>query len=289
MLTFIKKLIIKRNKKFINHEMFLRWKEVNDAIELAKKPETLIIGSSHGACGILCSKIDDNGLNVCFDSIDLYLSDIIGEHIINKFESIKRIVVTYSLFSNGYEVCKIPSIRNILYGLEVFLGIDNIRSKTKKDESIISAIKHYKELYIDKVVEKNIYREKNGDQKELLSEPSKSSKETIENHIKHYLRNNSQNYYLEKLIKFCNNRNIEVYVVITPVREDYKAETIKACGKENLFIDAKKICEKYNNTHLLIYFFSEIFMQEDFRDGDHLNIKGAEKLSNMLKNDIFIA
>lgn len=288
MFTFIKKLIIAKKKKYINHEAFLRWKEINDAIEVAEKPETLIVGSSHGACGILCSMIDNNGLNLCFDSVDLYISDIIGEYYINKFESVKRIIVTYSLFSNGYELYKIPSIRYVLDGLEVFLGISDDRcSKTKKDYNILSAIKYYKELYIDNIIEKNIYREKNGDQKELLSEPSKNSKETVENHINHYLRNNSQNYYLEKLIKYCQNRNIDVYVVITPVREDYRKEAIKVCGKEELFSDVKEICGKYVNTRLLIYFFSNNFIEECFRDGDHLNIKGAKKLSSMIKKDIF--
>lgn len=284
----IDKLKLKLNKKYINHDVLLRWKEVRDAVMEAKNPETLIVGSSHGACGIQCSIIDSNGLNLCFDSIDLYLSDIMGEYFINKFNSIKRVIVTYSLFSNSYEVEKIPSTRYTLDGLDIFFGIDARRVKSKKDYSILSSIMYYKKIYIDNIKEQNIYREKNGDQKELLSPAPQASNETVANHIKHYLRNNSQNQYLEKLIKFCSDRNIEVYVIITPVREDYKLEVIKVCGKEELFKDVISICHKNSNAHLLSYFFSEKFVQEDFRDSDHLNIKGAKKLSNIIKKDIYL-
>lgn len=288
MFFLMDKLKLKLNKKYINHDVMLRWKEVSDAVAEAKNPETLIIGSSHGACGIICSIIDSNGLNLCFDSIDLYLSDIMGEYFIRKFNSIKRLVVTYSLFSNGYEVEKIPSTRYTLDGLDVFLGIDARRIKSRKDNSILSSIRYYKKQYIDNITDKNIYREKNGDQKELLTPAPQASKETVENHIKHYLRNNSQNQYLEKLIKFCSDRNIDVYVIITPVREDYKLEVIKACGKDELFKDVINVCQSYGKAHLLSYFFSEKFVSGDFRDSDHLNIKGAKKLSNIIKNDIFL-
>ena len=51
-------------------------------------------------------------------------------------------------------------------------------------------------------------------------------------------------------------------------------------------MDIKNICTKYKNAHLLSYFLSEEFTPDEYRDADHINMKGAKKLSNFIKYDI---
>lgn len=286
MLNIIKKIRIKLNKKIIDKNVFLRWREVRKAIDNADNPELLIAGSSHGACGIIGSIIDEKALNICFDSIDLYLTNILVKEYIEKFKSIKKVIITYSLFSNSYEVEKIPSIQYIQNGLEVFLDIKTREKYDKKDKKRLSIIKDYKALYIDNINSENEYREQNGDQKELPAYNAPKAGKTVVNHINHYKRNTSQNIYVEDLISYCKERNIDVFIVITPVREDYKKAALQECGEEGLFKDIREITDLHNNAYLLYYFLSEQFSLDEFRDADHLNRKGAEKLSRLIKIEV---
>lgn len=285
-MSFINKFRLKLYKKYINDDVFIKWKELKNAVDNAEKPELLIAGSSHGVCGIIGSVIAHNSLNICFDSIDLYLTNKLAQYYINKFGSVKTLIITYSLFSNSYELERIKGIRSILDGLEVFLNIKGRKKYTSKDRLRICGVKDYKRNFIDTINADSKYREINGDQKELQPYDAPAATETVNNHIKHYKRNISQNIYVEKLLEFCLEKGIEVFIVITPVRDDYKKIVMQECDMDNLFMDIKNICTRYKNAHLLSYFLSEEFTPDEYRDADHINMKGAKKLSNFIKYDI---
>ena len=87
--------------------------------------------------------------------------------------------------------------------------------------------------------------------------------------------------YLEKICETCYNKNIEVIILTTPTHYSYYSKL----DKKQLEITTE-ICneldEKYSNITYLNWLEKDNFIDEDFFDADHLNNKGAIKLTLLL-------
>ena len=94
------------------------------------------------------------------------------------------------------------------------------------------------------------------------------------------LREEKQNIWLEKLINLAEEKNQNVHIVLSPATKEYKA-----ClpNSSELFKDLYNVNGPEKATLINLY-DSEMFDSEDFGDLDHLNSKGAEKLSNYVRN-----
>lgn len=89
-------------------------------------------------------------------------------------------------------------------------------------------------------------------------------------------------YYLDKIIALCKERNVEIYLMRSPLHRNSLYLT-----NENLFQSIKK--KKFPDIEFLD-FKDFPLTDDDFRDFDHLNYRGAKKFSlwfnRLLKNKV---
>lgn len=89
--------------------------------------------------------------------------------------------------------------------------------------------------------------------------------------------------YIEDIITHCSNNNVKVLLLSTPTYcTYYKNVDEKQLEMMSHCCDSFSI--KYENTYYLNLFKDNQFTKEDFRDPDHLNGKGAKKLSILLND-----
>lgn len=87
--------------------------------------------------------------------------------------------------------------------------------------------------------------------------------------------------YLNKLIKYCNDRNIWVLLLTTPTHKSYYLN-LNQDQLEATVQTGEQMALKYNNCRYYNLIDSPSFLESDFLDGDHLNSNGAKKLTEFL-------
>ena len=91
---------------------------------------------------------------------------------------------------------------------------------------------------------------------------------------------------LVRIVELCKSRNVGLYLLQTPKTTCYT----NTFNNEKM-VAASRIIDSFalqNNTPFYNYLAVPIFSDEDFKDFDHLNKQGANKLINLLKRQIFI-
>ncbi len=87
--------------------------------------------------------------------------------------------------------------------------------------------------------------------------------------------------YLDMLLGLANERNIKVILLSTPLHKSY-LDKVPVNFKEEYDEFRKKILKKYANTAFWDY--SKLFSENKyFKNTDHLNIDGANKFSQLLR------
>ena len=89
--------------------------------------------------------------------------------------------------------------------------------------------------------------------------------------------------YLNKIGEWCNNHNVNIIVITTPMWREY-VDMINPEQLAVMYDVINKFTLKYNATYK-DYLRDPRFMGLDFRDPDHLSNLGAEKFSHILKQD----
>jgi len=95
-----------------------------------------------------------------------------------------------------------------------------------------------------------------------------------------------QIHYFERILLYAKEYNINVFLVFPPIRKymlDYPEEETKFLLKEKWSQETLN----NNNIYMLDYSSDNNFVQEDYQDYIHLNVKGADKFSSKLNYDIF--
>ena len=101
-------------------------------------------------------------------------------------------------------------------------------------------------------------------------------------HLKNNQRNNNQTQYVKKIYDLAIKNNSKLLVVISPATKAYKDSLPSS---DVLFKDLIDLIQKHNINFLNMYDTS-IFDNNDFEDWDHLNIKGAEKLTQIITHEL---
>ena len=88
----------------------------------------------------------------------------------------------------------------------------------------------------------------------------------------------------EEYILFLKGKNIMPIIVICPASKYYR-ENFNYKKKDEYYNILNKFKNKYN-FQVIDYFESNLFEDDDFWDYSHLNGKGAEKFTKILKKEI---
>ncbi|MCD8268291.1 MAG: DUF1574 domain-containing protein [Parabacteroides sp.] len=92
--------------------------------------------------------------------------------------------------------------------------------------------------------------------------------------------------YLNKIIRFCENRNIKLYLITTPTWHSYY-EHLDEHQLNRTFSTAKEITNNHKNVFYFNFLKDNRFDKDDFNNGDHLSEKGAAKFTQIIRETIF--
>ena len=93
--------------------------------------------------------------------------------------------------------------------------------------------------------------------------------------------------YLEKIIKKCEEKNVSILLLTTPVYSTYY-ESVDSAQYSLMTETCEEMAQKYNNVQYLNLFKDDRFVEDDFFDADHLETEGAAKLTKILNEYISV-
>lgn len=93
--------------------------------------------------------------------------------------------------------------------------------------------------------------------------------------------------YLESIIKKCEEKNVSVLLLTTPVCSTYY-ECVDSAQYSLMTETCEKLEHMYNNVQYLNLFKDDRFFENDFFDADHLETEGAAKLTKILDEYISV-
>lgn len=238
-------------------------------IKNQKKIKTLILGSSHGDYSI-SSKIPFlNTYNLCLPSQDLYYSYNLYKTV--KSTNLKNVILFFSVFSPGFDLIKTSEYqRCFLYKLIFNIPYKNKLSIDQKNEEI-----KYKK-YIDQI-KNNFLLDDNYvgcDDNNYFSKINLSVKDRAIKHLRENNRNNNQIRYIKDMNSLIERNNQKLIIVIPPTRNDYK----KILPKSTIIFQKLFEFSKMHNIKILNYYDINL-NDSNFWDTDHLNEKGAKKIT----------
>jgi hypothetical protein len=79
-------------------------------------------------------------------------------------------------------------------------------------------------------------------------------------------------------VKLCKENDVDVVLVTLPAHKSY-VENLKASQLYQVISAGETMAKKYNNCTYLNLLEDQSYTEANFYDADHLNTKGAKKLS----------
>lgn len=278
-IKFIQKIIDKcrkKNQKDVYIELIAP--KIITIEKVLSDIDTIILGSSHPQLGYLAKP---NEFNLGMSLQDLYYSYKLCEKYEN--EKIKKIILFYSVFSAGNQRI-MTRFANACVFYKVIAGIDYQDKKIALEKKLHKLEKEYARQYKDykKTHSLNIAYRGNELTYETCPKPQLPA-DRAKDHYKDNIRNNNQTKYVEKIFNLTNEHNQEFIIVLPPVTKGYKDALPKSSV---LFKDLITLANRLSLKIVNLY-DSDIFDDSDFVDYDHLNYKGAIKLTNYINKHKF--
>lgn len=276
-IEFIQKIIDKiRRKPNFNQMLYSKLEGLKNFDEI----KTLILGSSHLQNGYIA---EEGEYNFAISSQDLYYGYNLYKKLNNP--SLKNIVIAFSVFTPGLSIIK-TQCADFCVPYKVLLGIDYQNqedAKNKKLYEIEDFVKKEAEGFIKSVSLPKNYRGNH------IWYPHKkfNAQKARERALKHYKNNqrenNQMNFCVNLLNDTCANGQ-KIYFVLPPVTKSYRDALPK---KDIVFKDLYNLVKAYDHAKILDYYDTDHFDERaDFTNEDHLNKKGAIKLSALIRRDI---
>lgn len=267
--------------------------------------DTIITGSSYGLFGVDEKQLSHQ-INLSLASQDIYYSLEGAKYVLNKNNNIRNIVICCGYYyfysdlsrtSNEKELKRVPKVYYKLYGrrgvhnclyfseyISSFFESNIFDISLMKEEQIRNIFNNYGYFDIKdrrKVATKE-WDSKNKNWIEISElEKNLAGKRRAEQHNKNKKRIGSLYENVERFEKFadlCEEMDIKLWMVVTPVTKEYKNNLDKEYKKS--FYD---ILNRIKAPIQLIDFQDiDIFVNEDFNDTDHLSEIGAKKMTKMI-------
>ncbi len=243
--------------------------------QIKNNADTLILGTSHLLTGYVPNESE---MQLAITSEDLYYSLKLYEKFNN--EQFKNVIISYSMFSRGYSQIYTRAA-SLCCLFKLFFDIPYQYEEIAKTKHL-----HFIEkLYKNKVKKALKYGDQYHKSKIFKCNHAENGLEVIRKratkHYKHSLREVSQLDYLIKLAEKCNQNNQNLFIIIPPATSCYK-ECIP--NSKELVNEITQLMQNYPNTKIIDFYHTDLFKTDDFHDGDHLNNKGAIKMTDLIRN-----
>ena len=239
---------------------------------------TIVLGSSHAQMGWLAGS---NEFNLGMSYQDLYHT----YHIYKRYadsRSLKKIIVFYSVFSQGHQLIRTNDARvSVAYKVVANVPWEDVNiADVLRLNRLIPVYRRKAITYLSEHMPDASYR---GNECLYVPVLTKTAAERANAHFKNSCRDMDMSHYLERLIQDAALRGHIVYVVIPPVTQAYR----DALPNSNwIFGEFERKVAKYINAFCFNHYADERFIQRDFIDWDHLSRIGAEKLTNLVREEI---
>lgn len=295
------------DKYMSNYDYYYLKYSLKNALKFDIK--SLVVGSSYARFGIEESMLKDPCVNLALPSQDVYYACLIGRYVISKNSNIKKIFigtgyysfhcdlslcegtelmriadVYYPIFGDTHNCRELPeSKNNVLFDNEIF-NIQQIVDIFCNDlfqqfmgTYFIDVRDRFKmRMQLRRTGNCKWFEFNNALKKECSYERAEAHNKAIR-----YLGSYEENKkVLNSFVSFCNERNVKVCIIAFPSTRFYKKYLLK---------DYKKSYMSFLNSidgaiHFIDFNSSNMFTDEDFVDMDHLDIKGAIKVSKFINN-----
>jgi hypothetical protein len=261
-----------------------------------KNIEYLFLGSSHTQNSINPKFLDLTAANVAYGSQDYQLDSAIFFKYINRLNKIKTVFIEMDYHSlekkNDADYFRLP-----WYYKYYDINLYNFKPNDKMS-LFLSNPSFFRNYLIDKmnpfnkhlIINKFGFVENDSDIFEKLNFNATTIAQTSIARLKNrYTSESIANFEFNKIkilsiISYCDKNNIEVIVLKNPVYKTYRKNYIKDKEDRNrVFLDSLSLNRRIK---LLDFEADSRFNIKDFKNDDHLNSKGAEKLSTFINDKL---
>ena len=257
----------------------------------SKEIQILLLGSSDVYYGINPIYFSQNTFNAAHVSQTLDLDFDIFKKYQNDFNNLKIIIlpVSYPVLWSKLENAS-DSWRMKNYAL--YYGID---TKSIKDHSELLNntlgnnlkrlfdyyFKKKNDIYWSKLGWGTAYKFANAENLEVTGK-TMALGHTVNIHSEENKKIFAENMQtLNSFVEFCNHNNVKLILLTTPAYNTYR-ENLNNEQLSKMIETMNDFAAKHDNCFYLNWLDSPDFVKEDFRDADHLDEIGAEKLSKKL-------
>lgn len=249
-------------------------------LQHADNLNTLIVGNSHCMSGINPSFLTNNAFNFANSSQDLERDYFILTKYEDIYAELKQVILSFSYCTLQDKMDYTDKPRLKYYG--IYIGYE----KYKYSMEITSNITYEKvrEYLKDGSLQCSPlgFRVNIPSKDDLNISGIKAAKwHTLNN--QESLTDNLK--FLNKIIQFCENRQIKLILVTTPTWHTYY-EHLDEHQLNQIYSIATEITENHKNVFYLDFLKDIRFNDKDFSDGDHLSEEGAEKFTKILKDSL---
>ena len=253
------------------------------------KINTLILGSSHAFYGVNPEYFSKHTFNVAYVSQTLDLDEELLHCYKDKLTNLKKIIIPISYFSL-FETLETDVEKWRLKNYILYYGFENKYHFTANFETLNpdillnlkKVVKHYA-LNKSFITSSNLGWGTNFNSKERKKfEGQYTAKKHTAKNFKLFDGNIKS---LQKIIKMCQKKKIEILFITTPTHLSYY-KNLNQIQLSKTIKTINELVQKNQNCSYLNLLKSDKFMASDFYDADHLNDIGAKKLSLLLDKKI---
>lgn len=271
--TFFYNIKNKRSNLFMDRD-FIEYvcKKKKGLEKHGSEIELLALRGSHCDYGIY-SNAYKSIFNLGLTSSDLYTSHQLYEKSKALTPNLKYVVLFYSVFTPGLCLIKTKEKNRLVTYNHIFkMDYQTEGLIDKKEERKI--LKKIKKIQLKECSLEDSYR---GYVNPSHFGVNIKAETRIKTHLRENKREPNQLEHLLKLSKSVNNDNRKLVIILSPNRADYKS-LLK--NNDELFSSLYQL--QLKNVDVIDYYNCDLFLDSDFGDTDHLNEKGAKKLTENL-------
>ena len=274
-------LVIELLERNIPNSYTLKNQVINEKAENIK---TLILGSSHSYYGLNPEFFSHSTFNFAGVSQTIDIDKNVLKTYLQKLPKLENVVIRLS-YTTLYEQLKHTSEAWRIKDYEIYTDVRLSNQLKYKSEVLTMKLENNLEdiykFYIKKEDLLNtdslgwgsgLKGEFKGNKQEIGKVIAK--KHTIKD--KKYFQENLA--FLKEIIKICSDKNINVILVTFPAYKSY-VENLEEDQLQQTIYTGRILQDKYKNCYYYNFLKDKLFKKEDFYDVDHLNHKGAKKLS----------
>ncbi|PSV46787.1 hypothetical protein [Photobacterium indicum] len=269
---FVDQVIKYRNRKrklFMDRDFlsYVKRKKIGFEKNL-ETMEILALRGSHADYGILTDH-EKSLYNLGLTSTDIYFNYKLYEAYSQKMTNLNSVIFFYSVFTPGLSLIKI-SEKYRLVAYKKYFGV------AYQEEGVLDCKLEAKILKeCNKIKKINVREDYRGyeNNHHFITDIPVEKRAKI--HLRENIRKPDQLIWLEKLVESVTRDNRKLYIVIPPAQ---KAYVNSLPHKSELFLGAYNF--QSENVCIMDFYDSPIFEDSDLGDYDHLNEKGAFKLTS---------